>query len=258
MSSLPDFQQQQLEFASHIRDPDTHQPPNQIEPRRMAIYRELMFNNVQGMLSSAYPVLCSLYSEQTWRQEIRRFFAEHRCETPYFHRIAMEFLEWLRDERGSAPEDPPFLLELAHYEWLEMELLFSDADRQHRECDPNGQLLTGHPCLSPLARVLAYRFPVHRISATFRPESPAEAPTLLLVYRDRLDEIHFAELNPMTFRLLQLLESQEGSMRGSELAEQIAAESGYAVSDLMPHAATMLEDLRARGVILGTLKAEDE
>ena len=40
------FQQTQYQFAAYIRDPEHQAIPDQIESRRMAIYRDLFFNNI--------------------------------------------------------------------------------------------------------------------------------------------------------------------------------------------------------------------
>ncbi|NNG12205.1 MAG: DUF2063 domain-containing protein, partial [Halobacteria archaeon] len=53
----PDFIRRQYEFAAHIRDPK-HQPaPADVEDRRMGIYRELFYNNVEGFIAGTFPVL---------------------------------------------------------------------------------------------------------------------------------------------------------------------------------------------------------
>ena len=46
----------QLAFAAHIRDPQNRPAPAGIEDRRMAIYRELFFNNVRDLLGRGFPV----------------------------------------------------------------------------------------------------------------------------------------------------------------------------------------------------------
>ncbi|HPO24365.1 MAG TPA: putative DNA-binding domain-containing protein, partial [Arenimonas sp.] len=45
------LRQQQFALAKHIRDPEANLPPPDIEDRRLAIYRELFFNNVEGLLA---------------------------------------------------------------------------------------------------------------------------------------------------------------------------------------------------------------
>ena len=67
----------QNEFMAHIREPNMQPCPTDIEDRRMAIYRDLFFNNINGFVSSAFPVLKTLYSDQQWLLLVRAFFSEH-------------------------------------------------------------------------------------------------------------------------------------------------------------------------------------
>ena len=56
-TALPDFQKLQYAFAAHLRDPAAHPAPAGIEDRRLQIYRELFYNNVEGLLASNFPVI---------------------------------------------------------------------------------------------------------------------------------------------------------------------------------------------------------
>ena len=38
----------QNEFMAHIREPKKNKKPSGIEDRRMSIYRDLFFNNIEG------------------------------------------------------------------------------------------------------------------------------------------------------------------------------------------------------------------
>ena len=58
----------QYAFAAHIRDPERHPAPTDIEDRRMQIYRDLFFNNVNRFLSSSFPVIRKLYDDDDWRK----------------------------------------------------------------------------------------------------------------------------------------------------------------------------------------------
>jgi len=168
-----------------------------------------------------------------------------------FREIPEEFLHYLVNVRGQRPGDPPFLAELAHYEWVEMALSLADEAIEVEGVDPAGDLLDGVAVLSPLAWKLGYRYPVHRIAPEFRPE--AEEPTFLLVYRDRDDEIGFLELNPVTARLVELLREAPGST-GRELLERIAVEIGHPDHRVVVDAGEeVLRDLRNRDVIVGSV-----
>jgi hypothetical protein len=246
----------QTEFAAHIRAPDRNPAPADVEDRRMAIYRRLFFNNIRSLLEKNFPVLRSLYDEAGWSDLVRDFYSGHRCRTPLFPELAKEFLRYLQDVRpGQEPgagDDPPFLLELAHYEWVELALTLDERELEDFPADVDADLTEGRPLLSPLTWILSYRFPVHRIRRDFQPqEAPTEA-THLLVYRDRAYRVRFMTLNAVTRLLLEhLRNSPEAS--GRELLERVAAEIRHPdPAKVIAAGSAVLNDLRDRDVLLGT------
>jgi uncharacterized protein len=247
----PAFIRQQYAFAAHIRDPRRNPPPADIEDRRLGIYRELFFNNVEGFLRSSFPVLRQLLDEQSWLALARDFFARHRCHSPLFLEIPREFLAYLDEERGERDSDPPFLRELAHYEWVELALSIAE-NAAPAAVEAQGDLLAGKPVLSALAWPLVYRYPVHRISPDFQPRQPGEQPVYLLVYRDEADEVGFIELNPVSARLFALLQEHAGRS-GRSLLEQIAGELQHPRPDTVVQGGrAILEEWRRLGIVRGT------
>ncbi len=208
-------------FAARIRDPLRAPQPGSVAGERMAVYEELFYNNIDGVLSDSFPVLRALHNKVDWQQLVRDFFARHRCRSPFFNQVAKEFLDYLQHERRGTP-GYPFTLELAHYEWLEMELSISAEELPPAvEKIGNTTLLNSHHRVSPLARILSYNYPVHTIGPGHIPLKPE--PVQLLVYRDRNDHIGFLRLNPVSTRLLQLIEA--AALRNHrEMLQQIAEE----------------------------------
>ena len=218
------------------------------------MYRELFYNNVDSFIATGFPVLRQILPDPAWSALVGDFFARHRCQTPYFTGFAEEFLAYLASEREPNPEDPPFLLELAHYEWVELALAIAEDAAPPLDTRLADDPLTCLIDLSPLAWPLAYRYPVHRIGREFQPTEPPAQPTCLAVYRDREDQVHFLELNPVTYRLLQLL--QESSPRPAKAClEQIAEELGHAdPRSVIHHGVAILQDLARRGLIARLLE----
>lgn len=252
--SAPTFQQTQYEFAAHIRNPDKHDRPRDVEDRRMAIYRDLFYNNVESFLSNGFPVLRTLYADADWHRMAREFFSNHRCHTPYFLEISQEFLKYLQEGRKPQPEDPPFLSELAHYEWVELALSICEQEPDWEQIDREGDLLEGRPALSPLAWLLSYQFAVHRISTAFMPDTPSEAPTYLMVYRDREDKVGFMEVNPVTARLVALI-AEQPEQTGRQLLEQIAQELRHPQPEVVVQGGKqILSQLYGSHIILGSYK----
>ena len=191
----------------------------------MAIYRDLFLNNIRGSLEEAFPVLHSLMPEDSWCRLIRDFMSTHSCRTPLFAELSQEFLSYLEKQQSNGTLTPPFVWELAHYEWVELALSISDMERVEAPVDPDGDLLQGHPVLSQLAWPLCYQYPVHEIDINHQPKKPGDIATCLLVYRDLNDEVGFLEINPLIYWLLDLLQSDDQMSGGQAL--DAAVEQAY-------------------------------
>lgn len=201
-----DFSIKQREFVAYIRNPFVNTPPDDVPEPRMAMYRELIFNNINNFLSSNFPVLRAILDDQQWFELVQDFFSGHVAKSPYFSEIPEEFISFLEAGRKK-PDDFPFLLELAHYEWVEMALSISKEEPLIRA--NHDDLLERQIKLSPLAWHLAYQYPVHKISPDYLPaQTPAQA-TFLVVYRDQCDDVQFMEITPITYQLLTLIEENQ-------------------------------------------------
>ncbi len=245
----PGFQAIQYDFAAYIRDPARAAVPGGVHPARMQVYRELFFNNMENFLATGFPVLKSVLEPSRWHDLVQGFFANHICHTPLFVGIAGEFLDYLAKERETS-EDPPFLQELAHYEWVELAL-----DVSEQVLPPPNAALLENPLhqsmsLSALAWPLVYRFPVHRIAPAYQPQEPAETPTCLLVYRDRDDKVRFLQVNPLTYRLLELL-AQGGNHTLEVHLQQLVSEMGTTAPDtVIRFGLDLVRDWMARGIVV--------
>lgn len=247
----------QTAFAAHIRNPEGEAAPDGIEDRRMAIYRRLFFNNINKFLSSNFPVLRRLYEDQEWHSLVRDFYRDHHCRTPLFPELPKEFLRYLQDVRGHRPGDPPFLLELAHYEWVELALSLDENEVEHApDVDVAGDLMDAVPVLSPLAWPLSYSYPVHRIRPGYTPQTPPDEPTHILAWRDRDDNVKFMQLNGVARLLLDHMH-QGRRMTGRQMLSEVAAVIGHPNPDsVIENGATLLENLRRKDILLGSRPAE--
>lgn len=235
-------------MARYLRDPQGHPAPAGIEARRLQIYEDLIYNNIEGFISSGFPVLHSLYTEDDWRRLVRSFMDGHRCRTPYFLEISQEFVRFLMERYNPVPGDPPFLSELAHYEWVELALSVAEGDLPQAVDTEN--LSSAIPVLSPLAWSLAYRFPVHLIGPGFQPEEAGDA-VYLAVYRDREDDVRFMELNAATSRLLEKVrDNRRETAHG--LLSALAPELGMSEQALIPFGLEQLQQFVDASVVLIT------
>lgn len=238
------FQQFQRDLAQHLRDPHHTRRPAGVPVRRMALYNELLFNNVCGFVDSCFPVSRELLGEARWRRLCRTFYRDWPSHTPWFREIPREFVRYLQEVHIAQPL-PRWLADLAHYEWAELAVDVMDVALPAH--NPQGDLMAQPVCLNPARIDVASPWPVHRIGPAWRPRRPE--PTFLVVFRDAQHAVQFAELNAVTARVLVWLdEGQTGQQALAQLAREMHHPDPQA---LMAFGHTLLTDLRAQGVILG-------
>lgn len=246
---MSELLEQLATLARHVRDPGTHPGPPGIESRRLRIYSDLVYNNLDGLLASTFPVIRTTLGDVDWQALVRRFLANHVSHTPLFTELGRELVSFLEGDPGIDPQRP-WLAELAHYEWAELALQLSDAAMPPH--DTAGDLIDGVPLLSPFAWPLAYRWPVSRVGPDFQPSASPAEPTLVLLRREADGRIHFSALSPLLFRLLELV-GANADATGRMLLRQLADEAGHADFDaFLSEARPMLQRLHEEHVLLGT------
>lgn len=228
-----EFQRIQHDFAGHIKDPENTSKPADVDDRHMTVYRDLFFKNIMSFLDGAFPVLAEIIGTKRWQEIGRQFFIQHENKSPYFLEISQEFLKFLETEFVSKENDPEYMYELAHYEWLELFVAVEPEPearvkgKVEAQVDSASEQNVEHSVLilSPVVEGFLYSYPVHQISAE-QPEVE-EKPTALIVYRGRDEDVHFVETNPFTLQLLALLkegvESEVQQTTGGEVLQSLLA-----------------------------------
>jgi hypothetical protein len=245
------FQNFQHQFTAHIRNPQKKPRPPGVPARRMKVYNELLFNNIEGSLLGCFPVLRLVLGKQKWKKLVRDFFAEHKFKTPFYRQIPDEFVAYLQNERGKRSEDPPYLKYLAHYEWIELVLFVAEETLKNSVINPKGDLFSGRPVFNIALKFVSYPFEVHRISPNFKPKKAARVPFHYLVFRNPKDEVEFMTLNAVSARLVQLL--LPGKLTGEKALKKIAKELKHSHPEIVKDGGLkILEEFREKGAILGT------
>lgn len=215
----------QLSFGQYLRDPDAVKLPAGINPSRVKIYENLLFNNVKGFIDTCFPVCKKMMGEATWQELARAFFRDWRAKSPYFHEIPNEFLHYLQAYE-KLDQLPPWFLELAHYEWVELAVDVAEdkiESRKDQHCVKQGHAVESEASLTPLIvcnpamQNVSYSWPVHKISAEYIPSAPEAA--FLVVYRNCDLQVQFSEVNPATSVMLSIIEQQKDGIKRDNLVE---------------------------------------
>jgi hypothetical protein len=225
-----DFQQLQLAMTHFVRNPEGGYQGESagglpVEERRLNAYASLFFSNIHDFIQGLFPILSEILGERRTQQLAREFLKKHRAQTPLFHELGEEFLTFLQTEYEAQPEDPPWLFELAHYEWVELALLAEEGEHipEGREGEFEEPFLERPLKLSALAWPLAYQWPVDQISAQTYQEIAPEF-TAFLVYRDAEHLVQFMRLTPMLAQLLWPLKASESPLSFNEIWQAWVAE----------------------------------
>jgi hypothetical protein len=249
MSQSPAFQQQQRQFLNYLRQPQADRLPAGFSLERLAVYVDLLYNKFDESLTACFPVMHSLLSKADWRALLLEFIAEHRCLTPYYRQIPDEFVQYLKQERQHL-DDWPFLAELAHFEWIELQLSIAETEPVTRKSLSDVELLNNVPVFAPVIQLLHYHWPVQDIGPSFLPSEPPETATHILGFRDSEDQVQFVALTPATAKLILLLNNgltgQQAleAMRGDDLTDAQFLE-------LTRFGQRILSDLHSQGAIIG-------
>ncbi|WP_440683149.1 HvfC family RiPP maturation protein [Cysteiniphilum halobium] len=189
------------DFTCNLRQQDASRDIPNISQEQMAIYQSLIYNNINNTLKRTFPVSVSILSKAQWRTLTLGFLADYGSESPYFYDLPKQFVNYLNTLKVLPL---PFLYELMHYEWIELDVELSiDRERQN---------LSDNYITNNSTRVLVYRYPVHQISKDFIPEQPPVNPTFLVVYRNSAFKVLFMEVNLLSAHLLELLITEPQSI----------------------------------------------
>jgi len=246
----PSFMRRQHEFTRHLRDPAREPAPAGLAGPRLDVYSNAIFLNIERFMRDNFPRVREVLSEEAWQSLVRDYIVRHRSRTPLFVELLDEFLAYLADERV-ADGDPPYLTELAHFDWLENALAVDETDLDAVPVLATGDLLRSRLVLNPVHRLVTYRYPVHAIGSGFKPDAAPARPTLLLAFRDRAGGFGVLDLNEVAARLFRELLAPDAPV-AADVLTGIARALGHPDPEVVIRGGLqLLERWRARDVILG-------
>lgn len=241
----PSFQTLQKQMTDFIRDPE-HCPYNTsreadtslvIETRRLNVYRSLFFSNLSGFFAGIFPKVKACLGHEAWQNIINAYLREHKAHTPLFHELGQEFLMFLQTQDLHEQPYPPFLLDLAHYEWLELAIVI-----QPKEPLYFAKAITENSCirLAHTAWPVQYEWPVHLWNEDEASASNiVEEPSYLLGYRTQDYTTHWMTLTPSMYVLISAFEDNQDKTV-LQIVKEVAAQMGVEVSIVQEHAITTL------------------
>lgn len=249
------FLRVQQNFTGWLRHPAATAAPADIEPRRLAIYRELLFNNVMTFVEGTFPIALALLPEPLAQRLKSGFFADFKCSSPFFYDISLHFREYVSSLDWPELAQHPWLPELLHFEWMELAADIAEDPNPSADAgtllassgfpDGPGQILR----LAAPVWPLAYQWRVHAWHRSTDATELNPSPVCLLVSRDREEQVQIVEVEPLAAWLVEIIQSEADGISLQALADQLAsATPGLGHDQARDACARILATLRASGI----------
>lgn len=205
--------------------------------RRLRVYKGLVKASILDPIPDCFPILKALLEEAAvWPDCLDAFFASRSVQSLYYREVNPTFLAWLADSAWGQNRWP-CLLHLAHWEYMEMEVLIGPesvpvSGLKKRPKKEDRAIFDG------VFRNLAYGYRVHE-ACEDAPE-PTAGTTFLLCLRNPVGRFESQEVDGRISAFLARALEQDPLGRSAE-----------AVGLPWEEALALLLELKARGGILG-------
>lgn len=204
---------------------------------RLLTYRDLARSALEDPLPDCFPILHTLLEGAgSWEDCVSAFIASRSIQSSYYRDVTPTFVSWLASS-GWGQDRWPFLLQLAHFEYIEVEILrWPDGDPvADLKSEPAADLRV---VFDAAARNLAYTYRVQ--DATKAEPEPEAGETFLLGYRNAEGDFFFTELSAHASAFLARC------LEGASIVEAASA-LDLQLDEVLP----LLSGLREKGALQG-------
>ncbi len=143
-------------------------------------YRELIYNNFESAIETAFPITKNIISENDWNFLVRDFFENHNAKYHEIWRMPKEFIEYCKNNEFEKKLKKPFLLDLLNFEWIEIEI-FNMPDKIFPKVKKTGNIQNDILVVNPENILQIYEYPVNKIN--INSPSLKKQQTIIVSYR---------------------------------------------------------------------------
>jgi hypothetical protein len=206
--------------ASHVAAGRRLSPAQQVD-----LYRRQFWLRHLGSLREDYPGLERLLGEAAFEAFARAYLAAHPPRTPSLRDLGADLVPFAERYESFDPALREAALEMARYEHAFVDLFDGPEaptlDPQKLASVPDDGWDRARIVIDPRIVRLRLRFPVHRLRLAARSgetfeRPPAPSPVDVVLFRDDEGTIHFDELAPAAFALLDALAGGEALVPACE------------------------------------------
>ncbi|HTC00995.1 MAG TPA: putative DNA-binding domain-containing protein [Ferruginibacter sp.] len=246
MQLLKTTHEYQSSLASYCRSGKLKNIPG-IKKENISHYRRLVYNVVDDMLQSSYPLTYDLLTKKEWNNTVNDFFANHLCQSPQVWYMPKEFYQYIENVQHPLLKKYPFLMELLSFEWMETELFMME-DKPIKFTN-RGSISSNKLVLNPEHRLLNFCYPVHYRTANNITEND-KRNYFVAGHRHPDGNVIFTDLSPSLVRMLEYLTESPASLK--DIFQQFKTEFNIELSEMDKQAiALFFENAYQQQLIIG-------
>ncbi len=244
MSSLKTHQYQR-NLASYCRTGEYVSIPG-VNEKHIKQYRRLVYNVVYDTLENAYPLTKSLLTTEEWDGLVQDFFSSNNCSSPQIWRMPKELFLYVENSGEKLTDKYPFLIELLHFEWLEIEIYMME-DEDLLEYRKEGDLAKDALYLNPELQILGLSYPVHIKSAKLITPEDVGQYFVVIHRHSKTGKVVFTEINYAHLVLLEQLSVAPTSLANLKVLWQ----ESFSQEEINQALPPFIENCLATNLILG-------
>lgn len=254
------------DIARSMRNPEQFPHVKGWSAEQVGVYRELVFNNIESLLSNCFPLFKASIGEKTWSNVIEQFIAYHKSKTPYYFQLATELQDFLNHEASiSLPRCAQSLVD------LECQLILCahfQNTKLFRSSDVTTEVLINNEIyLNETAWSLRYDYPIDALFNTFpinglpphqknefieTVNSMSLKPCFIVVYRNQHHEVRQLKLNALSYYFFTLLSDYSGSAEAvtpRHIICQLAQTLNLSLEKVMTSGAELLQQWQRECIV---------
>ena len=220
----------------------------EVNQKHVHHYRRLVYNIIDDIFESAFPVFFEFASDELWSEMVNDFFSKHPCQTPHVWKLPGEFYEHACKENWKEKYKIPFLEDLLLFEWIEMDIHTMKDEvipAYKKEGDWNKDVVV----LNPEYRILSTKYPVHT-TAPAGLDDKTKGQYFILIYRQpETGSIQFLDISVLYALAIEKIE--EGKNIPEVVNELQSVFSFPDKAGAQNHLISFLKDLSHKGFVLG-------
>lgn len=221
----------------------------EVNQKHVHHYRRLVYNIIDDILESAFPVFFDFAPKDLWKELVHDFFSRHNCQTPQVWKVPGEFYEYACQQNWKEKYKLPWLEDLLLFEWIELDI-HTMKDEVFPSYKIEGDWNTEVVAINPEYRILSTTYPVHTTAPADQNESKKGQFFILIFRQPETGSVQFMDISVLHALTIEKIEEEKTlPVIINELQTVFNFPDKKSANE---HLHTFLKDLSIKGFVLGT------